>query len=230
MSMQLELNSRDVTMVAGHRPSDVDPEDVPAHQFQIKHADNLGYVLEFDGQRANVPDDHMGQLFDGVCTATRTDWEYSKDIEIQTAFRPLNRIIQRITSTPSYQLFLAGFHIADAIGMLNLEVVDPETIPDSFRYLVGNLPWLRGKKGRLFVLPEGAVLDPEVRSQLIANGKLFQANFFLGDATGLHHVDEKLVVPYATPIGFNTRVNARTHDAWRDIARLVQREGGGYAQ
>lgn len=230
MSMQLQLHARDVTLLPEQRPADVDPSEVPEHRFQIQHEETTGYALAFDEHRANIPDDHMSQLFLAVCNTSRVDWEHSRNIDIQSTFRPLNRVIQCLTTTPSYQLFLAGFHIADAIGLLALDVVDGVTVPDSFRYLVGNLPWIRGKKGRLFVLPHGVVADPMVRLQLIANGKLFEANFFVGDSHGTHHIDEKLIVPYATPIGFNTRVDARTEQVWREIARLVQHEGGGYAQ
>ena len=189
MSMQLQLNARDVTLLPERRPADIATEDVPEHRFQIQHDETSGYALEFDNHRVIVPDDHMTQLFLGVSNASRLleFWEHSRDNIIQSTFRPLNRIIQCLKTTPSYQLFLAGFHIADAIGMLSLDVVDHATVPESFRYLVGNLPWLRGKKGRLFVLPRGAVTDPMVRSQLIANGKLFEATFFVGDAGDTPH-------------------------------------------
>jgi len=114
--------------------------------------------------------------------------------------------------------------------MLSLDVVAPETVPDSFQYLVGNLPWPRGKQGRLFILREGTVADPVVRNELIANGKLFESQLFCGDEGRMQHTAEKLIVPYATPIGFNTRVNPQTEEAWRRICDFVRQHGGGHTQ
>jgi hypothetical protein len=218
MKMQLKLNARDVTL-----------NSVPELRFEIQHGEG-GYVLEFGGNRVTVPNKEMDRLFRTISDTTHVDWQYSKDADIQRTFRPLNRVIQCITTTPSYQLFLAGLHIADVIGMLNLDLVDRETVPDSFLYLVGNLPWRRGKQGRLFILRQGEIPDQDVRDELIANGKLFGAQFFVGDAEGMQHVSEKLIVPYATPIGFKTPVGPQTEQTWRRISEFVSQHGGGFAQ
>jgi hypothetical protein len=228
MIIQLQLQARDVTALPDERPYP-DAGAVPQHRFEIQHRDT-GYSLEFNGNRANVPNEHMAQLARTVSETTRVDWQYSRDTEIQNTFRPLNRILQCINSTPSYQLFLAGFHIAETIGMLSLDVVSSETVPDSFTYLVGNLPWPRGKQGRLFVLREGTITDAVVRNELIANGKLFESQLWFDDDNGMHHVGDKLIIPYATPIGFNTQVHPQTEEAWRRICEFVRHHGGGHTQ
>jgi hypothetical protein len=226
--MKLLLHASDVTLLQDSRPSP-NPLDVPSHSFEILH-DQRGYTLTFDSHCVAVQDAEMSRLFRSISDTTHVDWEHSKDVEIQNTFGPLNRVIKCLTTTPSYQLFLAGFHIADAIGMLDLALVDHDTVSDSFRYLVGNLPWLRGKKGRLFILREGDVSDQIVRQELIANGKLFAVQYWDGDLDRTSLVDEKLAVPYATPIGFNTHVGSQTEQKWRDIVAFVRQHGGGYAE
>lgn len=224
MSLKLELNAMDVTQLPDSR-GDAEPDDVPLHKFEIAH-DGNGYRLEFDGNAATVPANDICDLLQQVATTTSTDWKHSSDPEIQATFRPLNRILQRINSTPTYQLFLSGFHIGDTIGLFDLEALGQEAIADSFRYLVGNLPWHGGKKGRLFILPEGYVASTEIRRELMANGKIFCADFWVGVDDRQSHIESKDVVPYATPIGFNTRVSNQTKEAWRRICDLVRRNSG----
>ena len=225
MPLRLELRARDVTLLPETRPAP-DPAAAPERQFSIAHDAN-GFTLTFDGRQANVPNDHILDLLSKVSAGTSVEWRHSTNPEIQATFRPLNRILMCINSTPSYQLFLAGFHIADAIGVFDFGVVQRPAIDDSFRYLVGNLPWQReGKKGALFVLPEGYVQGADVILELMANGKLFSADLYSGDQEPNHHVENKLFVPYATPMGFNTRVTADTEVAWRRVSELIQRQRG----
>lgn len=225
MAIRLELATRDVTLLPESRPAPA-PDAAPERLFVILHSAN-GYSLEFDGRRVLVPDAEIESLFTMISEHTSVEWRHSRDPEIQATFRPLNRVLQCINSTPSYQLFLAGFHVADAIGMFNLDQVQLPAIADSFRYLVGNLEWSRGKKGRLFFLPEGYVPSDEVRLELMANGKLVSTNLYTGDTDPDHHVDNKEFVPYATPIGFNTRVSVDTEATWRRISDLMRRQLGG---
>lgn len=221
MTIQLRLFARDVTRLPSSRPA-TDPSASPERSFSIEHG-IAGYALEFDSHRANVPVDAIQRLYRHVSEANHIDWQYSSDTEIQSTFRPLRRITQCINSTPSYQLFLAGFHIGDLIGLFNDDPLDPDAIADEFRALDGNQPWPQGKRGRLFILPDGFVTDQSVKNELIANGKLFEADLYIGDN---HHVENKLCVPYATPIGFNTSVQAETESEWRRISSLVRRNGG----
>jgi len=225
MAIRLELHARDVTLLPDTRPAP-DPDAAPERDFVISH-DGRGYTLEYDGRRANVPDNEIRQLLARVIAGTSVEWRHSSDPEIRTTFRPLNRILQCINSTPSYQLFLAGFHVGDSIGLFDLTEVQPPAVADSFRYLVGNLPWTEGKKGRLFFIPDGYVTTDEVRGELMANGKIFVIDLRVGDEDPTSHVENKLVVPYATPIGFNTRLSANTEESWRRISDLMRRQGGG---
>ena len=118
-----------------------------------------------------VPDDAVSNLLTAVSQGTSVEWSHSTDPEIQTTFRPLKRILQRSNSTPSYQLFLAGFHIGDAIGLFQFDMLEETAICDSFRYLVGTLAWQHGKRGRLFFIPDGYA-DADVEQELLANNKL----------------------------------------------------------
>lgn len=167
----------------------------------------------------------MHGLLRQVAEGTRVEWQYSKNPDIQSTFRPLNRILQCLNSTPSYQLFIAGFHIGDAIGMFDPDQVDDQAVADSFSYLVGALQAMHGKRGRLFFVPEGYAADPQTKLELLGNGKLFEVNCYRIDGA-THHVGDKLFVPYATPMGFNTRVDRLTEETWRRIANLADTQGG----
>lgn len=224
MAIRLQLHARDVTLLPDGRPA-TDPKVVPERAFAFSH-DAGGYHLAFDGQAVTVLDSAMGNLLARVVAGTPTDWQYSSDSDTQQTFRPLNRILQRLTSTPAYQLFRAGFDIGDAIGMFDLDQVREPAIADSFRYLVGIVRGGFGRKGRLFFVPDGYVPE-EVEFELVANGKLDSADLFDGDPHANSHVAHKLFVPYATPIGFNTKVGADTERAWRRISDLIRHQGGG---
>ena len=225
IAILFELYARDVTLLLAARPTPA-PDAAPERAFLISHGAD-GYTLDFDGRRASVPNDAMQDLLVKVAEGAPAEWRYSSDPAIQTTFRPLNRILQCINSTPSYQLFLAGFHIGDAIGLFDLGRVCEPAIADSFRHLVGSLPWPHGRKGRLFFIPEGYVTTPEVELELMANGKVVSADLFTGEGEPTSHVEHKLFVPYATPIGFNTRVAPETVEAWIRISDLVRRQWGG---
>lgn len=224
MTIRLQLRARDVTQIPESRPAP-DPNESPERAFAIVN-DSGGYRLEYDGRRATVPNKEIRNLLIRVSEGTSIEWRSSSDPEIQTTFRPLNRILQCLNSTPAYQLFLAGFHIADAIGMFDLEQVQESSIADSFNYLVGNLMWTNERKGRLFFLPEGYV-TPEVEMELLANTKIVGVDLIriVDDQTS--HVGHKLYVPYATPIGFSTRVSQDTQETWRKINNLMSRQAGG---
>ena len=144
MGFRLEVTARDVTLLPETRPAP-SPEAAPVRCFHIEHGGN-GYQLSFDGRRALVPDDAVYDLLTKVAEGSRVEWQHSSDESIRSTFRPLHRILQGLNSTPSYQLFLSGFHIGDAIGMFDLAQVEEQSISDSFRYLVGPLLASRGKK------------------------------------------------------------------------------------
>ena len=203
MAILFELHARDVTLLPAARPAPA-PDAAPERAFLISHGAD-GYTLDFDGRRASVPNDAMQDLLVKVAEGAPAEWRYSSDPAIQTTFRPLNRILQCFNSTPSYQLFLAGFHIGDAIGLFDLGQVCEPAIADSFRHLVGSLPWPHGRKGRLFFIPEGYVTTPEVELELMANGKVVSADLFTGEGEPTSHVEHKLFVPYAQPQLASTR-------------------------
>lgn len=224
MAFKLQLRARDVTLLPDGRPTS-DPRVVPERAFTVAHNAG-GYHLEFDGQAVTVPDDAMHDLLVRVVAGTPTEWQHSSESAIQQTFRPLNRILQRLTSTPAYQLFRAGFDIGAAIGMFDLGQVREPAVADSFRYLVGMVRGGFGRRGRLFFVPDGYVSEG-VEFELLANGKLDSADLFIDERDAHSHVARKLFVPYATPIGFNTRVSPDTEQVWRRISDLVRRQGGG---
>lgn len=217
MSLRLELVTGDVTKLpegGGHSLEEVQQRD-----FRIDYRGDQGFELEFDKAKALVGLSHIQDLFKIVSFHVLTEWQYSKDRQIRSAFGPLNRILSVINSTPSYQLFLAGFQVADKIGFLEQEAFEEMAMLTSFSGLLGTVRWKEGKKGRLFFIPEGYVSEHHVRNELVGNGKLFWITLWSGGSM----VEEKLAVPYATPIGFNTPVSADTEDAWRRVTQLVDR-------
>lgn len=229
MEIQLNLCATDVTKLPNPRPAAIATE-LPQLNFSI-HLGPYGCKITYNANSVTVTYEQLLDLAGKVATTTRVDWERPANDEIETTFRPIERITNCIDSTPSYQLFLSGLHIAEVIGMLSLTDVPIESVPASYRYnLLGNTPWPSGKKGRLFFVREGDVADGEVQHQLMANGKLFSVNMVTIDEAGMHQLDEKLFVPYVTPIGFNVKVNEITKDAWKRISDFVRQNGGGVVQ
>lgn len=224
MAIRVLLRARDVTLLPESRPAAA-LEAVPERQFALGVGAD-GYSLEFDGRRASVLIEDMRHLFTRVLDGTPVEWRYSSNSEVRTVFEPLARILPCLNTTPAYQLFLAGFHIADTIGLLTSPTIHETGIIASFRYLVGPLVWPYGKKGRLFFLPEQTV-TPQVATELIANGKLFSATILTEGWKPTEPIEVKLFIPYATPIGFNTHVGPETEDAWRKIGEMLRRLGGG---
>ncbi|WP_197998424.1 hypothetical protein [Gimesia maris] len=80
----------------------------------------------------------------GIVEHSSYEWQHSRNPDIQATFRPLSRIVNLINSTPSYQIFLAGFQIAESIGFFDLNQIAEPAMEDSYRYLVGNLSWTSG--------------------------------------------------------------------------------------
>jgi hypothetical protein len=229
MGFRLELHARDVTLLPETRPAPP-PLAAPERIFVIEHdaATEAAYRFSFDGRRAAVPDAAVPDLLSKVFDGTRVTWQHSSDADMRATFRPLDRILQSLNSTPSYQLFLAGFHVGDAIGLFDLQHVDEQSLRDSFRYLVGSLSAMRGKKGHLFFLPDGYIATPEIKLELMANGKLFWAIIWTSDGQGSHVDAEKLFIPYVTPIGFNTQISEAAKTAWTRISDLASKQSGVY--
>jgi hypothetical protein len=226
MAIRLELRARDVSQLPELRPAP-DPKASPERVFTIAHVVG-SYKLEYDGRHANVPDPEIKNLLMRLNEGTSVEWRQSSDSEIQATFRPLNRVLQCLNSTPAYQLFLAGFHIADTIGMFEIEQIQESAIVDRFKKLSGNLPWLSGKRGRLFFIPDE--YNAAIELELLANNKIIVSELYVATEERIIPEGRKLVVPYATPIGFNTQVSPETKVAWRGITSLVTQDGGGPIQ
>lgn len=191
-------------------------DEVQRRRFQVGRS-NQGFELEFDNAKCLVSLSHIDDVFRIVSHHVLPEWQYSKDKEIQSVFRPLNRILTVINSTPSYQLFLAGFQIADEIDLLRQGEIDESAVIAAFHRLNMAVRWKEGKKGSLFFIPDGYVSNSVVLQELISNGKLFWV--ILRSEVSI--LEEKLAVPYATPIGFNTLVSEDTEATWRRISQLV---------
>lgn len=119
-------------------------------------------------------------------------------------------VIQEIKSTPTYQLFLAGVDVAERIDLVSES--PPESVKRRFLLLDKWLPSATGAGG-LFFLPAdvAAGYPPHLVQELILNNKLCLAAF--ADT-------RRLYVPYATPIGFITRVSREAEGLWDEIRAL----------
>ena len=224
MIFSLTLRIGDVTRLASPRPA-LHSKDSPMRVFTVARTDS-DFKFDFDGQSVTVPFQEIPKLLVRIDDGTLIDWQNSRDPEIQTIFRPFNRVLQRLDSTPAYQLFLAGFHICESIGLFDFSYIPEAAIEDSFRYLVGYLTWPNGRNGKLFFLPDD-IVDQSIENELIANSKIGSVELIgiLGDAHSI--LGRKLYVPYANPIGFNTKVDRETEVKWQRINELMHRQSGG---
>ena len=123
-------------------------------------------------------------------------------------------ILREIRSTPTYQLFLAGIDIAEAIDLISES--DVATVLRRFDRLEQSVPSVTGAGG-IFLLPTNIIPaeDGAAIEELLNNNKLCRAT--LEDTEDRRYSSRRYYVPYATPIGFISPVSARAAALWDAI-------------
>lgn len=121
-------------------------------------------------------------------------------------------VVQQISSTPTYQLFLAAIDIAEHINLVSESTT--ETVARRFRSLDKWTPSAVGKGG-LFFVPADIPAPSQAVNELIDNNKLGSAQLGFDGAQIL-----RLYVPYATPIDFIIPVSKDAKNLWETISNL----------
>jgi len=128
----------------------------------------------------------------------------------------LSDVVKQITSTPTFQLFLAGIDIAERIIMVSESTF--ERVCQRFEAITQWMPSVTGAGG-LFFVPDHILQDvaSEHIDFLVKNNKLCSAT--LEDAR--RGSVRRYYVPYATPIGFvSGRASQDAESLWRRIHSL----------
>ncbi|HTU22751.1 MAG TPA: hypothetical protein VMG10_32220 [Gemmataceae bacterium] len=167
-------------------------------------------VLTFDGHEARHAGTEWPALLEQVKMRSLSHWKHSR--MAPPMGRPsMQELLSVVSNTPAYQLFLAGFDFAEAIGLVS---DSPERVVlRRAAALAERLPSAIGPGG-LFVVPDpllGDIPDPPSLEELVRNNKLCRLCI---DSGG--HV-EKYYIPYATPIGFATVVSESARQLWDRI-------------
>jgi hypothetical protein len=129
---------------------------------------------------------------------------------LEPPLREIANVIQQISSTPTYQLFLAAIDIAERIDLVSES--PPVTVKRRFMQLDKWTPSITGAGG-LFFVPHGIVSPSKQQAlqELLINNKLCLVA--LDDM-------KRYYVPYATPIGFIVRVDRDAEHLWDEVRTL----------
>lgn len=124
-------------------------------------------------------------------------------------------VVKQIDSTPSYQLLLAGFDIAERIELASGS--SPEMVQRRFEIIHGWMPSFTGRGGLFFVPHHVTKNRAAAIDQLLVNNKLCSANLTLNCGRPM----TRYYVPYATPMGFVvSKVDADASALWDQVRSL----------
>lgn len=187
---------------------DVTRQPSTLRDFQVATARPLTEItLSFDNHEAHFLASEWPALLEQVKGRSLSHWKDSR-IAPPMGQADMQELLSVVSNTPSYQLFLAGFDLAEAVALVSEW---PERVV--LRRAIGlteRLPSAIGPGG-LFVVPDpllGDNPDLTVLEDLVRNNKLCRLRLDAGDSV------EKYYVPYATPIGFVTPVSRQAKQLW----------------
>jgi hypothetical protein len=130
----------------------------------------------------------------------------------------LSRVTAQISSTPTFQLFLAGTDIAERIGLVSESSYN--WVSQRFAALNHWMPSVTGAGG-LFFVPDNifAQATDAAILELLRNNKLCTA-ILCEDTPGINEV-QRYYMPYATPIGFVAGPVSREAERLWDAVRTL---------
>lgn len=164
-------------------------------------------ILSFDGRTAQVAAALWPTLLEQVRIRSLSHWKHAR-MAPPMGQSDMQELLSVVGNTPAYQLFLAGFDFAEAVGLVR-ELPERIVLRRAIA-LTERLPSVLGTKG-LFVLPDSLLdedVEREVLEELVRNNKLCRLHVDSGEQL------EKYYIPYATPIGFATPVSERAKQLW----------------
>lgn len=167
--------------------------------------------LCYDDQTARIEVADWPALLDQVRERSLSRWKHTR-MDPPMGDPDMQNLLAGVSNTPAYQLFLAGFDISEAVGLVG--DLPERTVLRRAIALSGRLPSLAGQGG-VFFLPDvlvGEGTDPAPLDELILNNKLCRLTVGAGDTPGGPVV--KYYVPYATPLDFTTPVSRQTRELW----------------
>jgi hypothetical protein len=169
-----------------------------------------GISLAFDGEQAHIDREDWPALLGQVKTRSLSRWKHTP-MEGPMGEPDMQALLSVVSNTPAYQLFLAGFDVAEAVGLVS--ALPERVVLRRTMGLSGRLPSITGSGG-VFFLPEGLVDDPADAAALdllILNNKLCHLHVEAGEAVDRHYI------PYATPLGFTTKVTPEAERLWAKV-------------
>jgi len=201
MAIQLNLRTGDVTATP---PCSI--------EFSLRKTNATGpSQIEFKGARAEFSREGWRRFVEVVRGREPARWRSERSLPALAGLPDAHALLKLTTTTPSYQLLLAGVDLALAIRVVEDE--DEEAVLQRFADLSeGLLPSFTGSGG-LFILPRDLIL-PEASADvedLLSESKL-------GRAT-VSNQDEQVVrfyIPYAVPIGVDT-TSPSARRLWEEV-------------
>lgn len=165
--------------------------------------------FDFDGSAARIPTDGWSDLVNQVRIGDLTKRVFPDMLQPPLGNPDLLTVLNQISSTPSYQLFLAAVDLA---SILDIPSDDSPKVLRRFQSLHDWVPSVTGRGGLLF-LPEPLFRGEESTiSELESNNKVCYAKVNTKDDCAVRYY-----IPYATPIGFITPVSPAAIKLWESI-------------
>jgi hypothetical protein len=203
MAIRLRLQGGDVSAA---------PPVGRTSQLEADH-DRQEVRLSFDDARVSLDVDDWAVLLEKARgTPSASLWINDRRIGHPFSLPDVHTLVSRLTTTPAYQLFLAGLNIAENIGLVpngdeQLSLVRCELL----------VRWVPGTIGRggLFFLPGNFFTGENSAAfdELMHNSKVCRCQVQVDDGppwAGAY-------IPYATPFGFTTPVAPEASRLWEDI-------------
>jgi hypothetical protein len=198
MARRLELTTGDITLSAPRmRSFSILVEDAPDE-----------VELHFDNVSTHVCHSDWPELLAQVKTRSLAKWKFT-NMSPPMGEPDFQRLLAEVNNTPSYQLFLAGFDIAETVGLASNredQIVLSRCISLSMR-----IPSAVGPKG-LFFLPDAFAdtLGADVIKELVESNKLCKVTALVASFQPI----TKYYIPYATPIDLIASATPAARNAW----------------
>ena len=228
MPCELKLHAHDVTLNC--RPERKASIFRPPQRVYSIVREREMFTLGFDGAKIRIPPAAIAEILVGLRTGSRLDWLQSVCCSQQHLRNPLRKVVELVNSTPAFQLFVAGFHIGETIGMFDDDSIADADVSAAYRGLVGNLEWTAGQRGRLYFPPGGPEVDAPAERELAEAGRLFLAElrYSTGEA-GPKTVDRKWFVPYVPALDWVRQVSPEAQILWNRIRSMNRTRRGNLA-
>jgi hypothetical protein len=197
---RIQLQTGDIT----HQPFKL-------REFALEARRPLSQILlAFDGREACIQASQWPSLLEQVKLRSLSRWKHPR-MPLPMGQAEMQELLSAVDNTPAYQLFLAGFDLAETLALVS-ELPERVVLRRAI-VLEERVPSTIGPGG-LFVVPVSLLeetVEAESINELVRNNKLCRLHVEAGETV------EKYYIPYATPVGFPASASIRAKQLWERL-------------